>query len=314
MARKCRITPARRPGWRVKDRSLAGLRLVGRRADAEGLGVGTLVAVRTADFDDWMRGVVRRVRRGDGDALELGVSLLVERALPVTLHARRPASGDLAFDVDGVRATDTLGRFAGLYLIPLAPPEARPPLRTLIIPASEHFEGRSLFLATARSSYAVTLRQLVDRDADWCRVAIQVTARSGRRAATGGARGPGSVQPLPRLARGVGHDAAATARATAGRGAAAVLPEAIDQNGRHRELLDQALPLFVAVDPLGEVVVVLAERERLDREDPVARLLGIVEGLPFVVAQLAGHEALAPGGAFGGAARRRAGPKRRASA
>ena len=77
-----------------------------------------------------------------------------------------------------MRATDAIGRFAGLYLIPPAPPEARPPLRTLIIPASEHFEGRSLFLATARSRYVVTLRQLVDRHADWCRVAIQVTARS----------------------------------------------------------------------------------------------------------------------------------------
>jgi hypothetical protein len=165
-------------GWRVTDRSLDGLRLVGHGAAGAGLGVGALVAVRPADADQWMLGVVRRVRKGDSDALELGVSLLAERALPVTLHVRRPASGDLAFDGDGVAATDVIGRFAGLYLIPLAPPEARPSLRTVIIPSSEHFEGRNLFLATARSNYAVTLRHLVDHHTDWSRVAIQVTARS----------------------------------------------------------------------------------------------------------------------------------------
>jgi hypothetical protein len=165
-------------GWRVTDRSLDGLRLVGHGAAGAGLGVGALVAVRPADADQWVLGVVRRVRKSDSDAIELGVALLAERALPVTLHARRPASGDLAFDVDGVAATDVIGRFAGLYLIPPAPPEARPSLRTVIIPSSEHFEGRNLFLATARSNYAVTLRHLVDHHTDWSRVAIQVTARS----------------------------------------------------------------------------------------------------------------------------------------
>ena len=96
------------------------------------------------------------------------------------------------------------------------------------------------------------------------------------------------------------------------RRAAAVLPEAVDQHRRDRQLLDQRLALLVAVDPLGEVVVLVAERERLDREDPVARVLGVVERLPLVVAQLdARHVALAPRGALGrralGCLRRRLG-------
>jgi hypothetical protein len=107
------------------------------------------------------------------------------------------------------------------------------------------------------------------------------------------------VEALTRLARGVGHRRAVAAAARAGP-PAPLLPEAVDQHRGDGQLVDQAVALLAVVDPLGELGVVLAERERLDREDPVARVDGIVERLPLVVAQLdAGHVALAPRGAFG---------------
>ena len=167
------------PGWRIKDRSLGGLRLVGG-STGERPRIGALVAVRSADLDDWLVGVVRRVRKADGGAVELGVALIVERALPVTLRSRRPAQDDLAFDLVGAGAADGAGRFDGLYLIPPAPPDERPALRTVIIPTAEHFEGRNLCLSTPRSNYAVTLRELVDQHGDWSRVTIQVSARAQR--------------------------------------------------------------------------------------------------------------------------------------
>ena len=78
------------------------------------------------------------------------------------------------------------------------------------------------------------------------------------------------VQALPRLARdsGAPRREPRSVRALG----VALLPEAIDQHGRDRQLVDQLRALFVAVDPLGEIVVAIAERERLDREDPVARV------------------------------------------
>ena len=93
------------------------------------------------------------------------------------------------------------------------------------------------------------------------------------------------MQPLARLA-GILRDVPARAGAARFGRAAAFLPEAIDQDGRNGKLLDQARALFTVVDPFGEFRILVAERERLDRKDPVARILRIVERLPFIVAQL----------------------------
>src|SRR5207244_7445483 len=92
-----------------------------------------------------------------------------------------------------------------------------------------------------------------------------------------------SVQPLARFARRVGERAAPAPGATALRGLATREPETEDEDRRDRQLLDQLGALFVAVDPLGEVVGAIAERQRLGREDPGARVLGIAGRLALVV-------------------------------
>lgn len=164
--------------WRVADRSVAGWRLVAPRGVRNGLALGALVAVRPAASGAWMLGVVRRVRKASNETFEAGMSLITERAVPVTLHARRPVDEDMDFEVNGVGTGSMGARFAGLYLMPPAKADRRQTLRTLIIPTSEHFEGRNLFLSTSRSNYAVTLHQVVDQQADWSWVAIRVNGRA----------------------------------------------------------------------------------------------------------------------------------------
>jgi len=168
------------PLWRVADRSAAGWRLVAPEGSGNGLALGALVAVRPAAAGDWMLGVVRRIRKRTDDAFEAGMALITERAVAVTLRARRPVDEDMDFEVDGADAVSMGARFGGLYLMPPSPADAGRALRTLIIPTSEHFEGRSLFLSTSRSNYAVTLRHVVDQQAEWSWVAIRVNGRAPR--------------------------------------------------------------------------------------------------------------------------------------
>ena len=168
------------PLWRVADRSVAGWRLVAPRGGGNGLALGMLVAVRPTAAGDWMLGVVRRIRKRSNDEFEAGMSLITERAVPVTLRARRPVDEDMDFEINGANAVSMGARFGGLYLIPPSPSDTGHALRTLIIPTSEHFEGRSLFLYTSRSNYAVTLRHVVDQHADWSQVAIRVNGRAPR--------------------------------------------------------------------------------------------------------------------------------------
>jgi len=173
------------PGWRVKDRSAGGWRLVSSHQENNGLVLGALVAVRPQSGDDWMLGFVRRVRRSSSDEFEAGMALISGRAMPVTLFARRPAIDEIDFGGNGANFAALGPRFEGLYLMPQAPAPApaRPSARTLIIPTSEHFDGRSLYLTTARSHYAVTLRGVVDQHHDWSWVEIQVSGRAARFAA-----------------------------------------------------------------------------------------------------------------------------------
>ena len=168
------------PVWRVADRSVAGWRLIAPRGFGNSLALGMLVAVRSGAASEWMLGVVRRIRKHADDKFEAGMALITERAVPVTLRARRPVEEDMAFEVDGADTVSMGARFGGLYLMPPSDADAGHSLRTLIIPTSEHFEGRNLFLSTSRSNYAVTLRHVVDQQADWSWVAIRVNGRAPR--------------------------------------------------------------------------------------------------------------------------------------
>lgn len=166
--------------WRVKDRSVAGWRISAPGGVGQSLALGALVAMRPAESGDWMLGVVRRLHKESTSQLEAGMSLIAERVVAVTLHGRRHATEDMGIVVDGIDASTIGARFEGIYLMPPARLDTRLAMRTLVIPASEYFEGRSLILTTARSNYAVTLRSVVDQRADWSWVTIHVSGRGPR--------------------------------------------------------------------------------------------------------------------------------------
>ena len=76
------------PMWQVKDRSVAGLRIAASGGIGQALALGALVAVRQSDLSDWVLGVVRRLNKVSNDEVEAGMSIIADRFVPVTLHAR----------------------------------------------------------------------------------------------------------------------------------------------------------------------------------------------------------------------------------
>ena len=72
-----------------------------RAASARRSTLGALVAVRQSDIADWVLGVVRRLNKVSNDEVEAGVSIIAERVVPVTLHAKRDAKEDMGFVVNG---------------------------------------------------------------------------------------------------------------------------------------------------------------------------------------------------------------------
>ena len=162
------------PGWQVKDRSVAGLRIAASGGIGQSLVLGALVAVRQSDAGDWVLGAVRRLNKVSNDEVEAGVSIIADRIVPITVHAKRAAKDDLGIVVNGVDVSTMGARFEALYLPPPSRPEKPLAVKTLIVPTSEYADGRHIILATGHSIYTIALRHLVEQRAEWSWVAFQI--------------------------------------------------------------------------------------------------------------------------------------------
>lgn len=168
------------PMWEVKDRSVAGLRICAGGGVGQTLMLGALVAVRQSDVSQWLLGVVRRVNKLSQDEVEAGVSLIAERVVAVSLHARREVQQGLGIVVNGFDSSMLGPRFDALYLPPPSRPDKPLVVKTVIVPTPEYSEGRKLMLMTGQSIYTIALRQLVEQRADWSWAAIQIVEKQTR--------------------------------------------------------------------------------------------------------------------------------------
>ena len=168
------------PKWQVRDRSVAGLRICASGGIGQTLMLGALVAVRQADVSHWLLGVVRRLNKLSTEDVEAGVSLIAERAVAVTLYAKRETKQELGIVVNGFDASMLGPRIDALYLPPPSRPDKPLVVKTLVVPTTEYAEGRKVVLMTTRSIYTIVLRQLVEQRADWSWAAIQIVEKQPR--------------------------------------------------------------------------------------------------------------------------------------
>jgi hypothetical protein len=162
------------PAWQVKDRSVAGLRIAASGGIGQSLVLGALVAVRQSDAAGWVLGAVRRLNKVSNDEVEAGVSIIADRIIPVTVHAKRVPKDEPGIVVNGVDVSTMGARFEALYLAPPSRPEKPLTVKTLIVPTSEYADGREVMLTTGHSVYTITLRHLVEQRAEWSWAAFQI--------------------------------------------------------------------------------------------------------------------------------------------
>ena len=166
--------------WKVKDRSIAGLRIAAGGGIGQSLTLGGLVAVHQADLGDWIVGVVRRLNRVSNDESEAGLSIIAERVVPVSLNTRRDNNAAPGMEVNGLDESTMGARFEGLYLPPPSRPDNPLNVKSLIVPTTEYVDGRQIMLTTGRSLYTVALRTLIEQRADWTWCAIQIVEKKPR--------------------------------------------------------------------------------------------------------------------------------------
>ncbi len=168
------IAPLGDQAWEVKDRSVAGLRIAASGGIGQSLVLGALVAVRQSDAVDWVLGAVRRLNKVSNDEVEAGVSIIADRIVPITVHAKRVAKDDLGMVINGIDVSVMGSRFDALYVPPPSRPEKPLTIKTVIVPTSEYANGRNLILTTGHSVYTITLRHLVEQRAEWSWSAFQI--------------------------------------------------------------------------------------------------------------------------------------------
>ena len=168
------IVPISDPAWQIKDRSVAGLRISAAGGIGQSLVLGALVAVRQSDANDWVLGAVRRLNKVSNDEVEAGVSIIADKIVPITVHAKRVTQDDLGMVVNGVDVSVMGTRFDALYLPAPSRPERPLTVKTLIVPTSEYADGRNLILTTGHSVYTIALRHLVEQRAEWSWAAFQI--------------------------------------------------------------------------------------------------------------------------------------------
>jgi hypothetical protein len=168
------------PIWRVRNRSHSGFGITSVGGGSRLLALGTLVAVRPREGGDWSLGVVRRVVRATPDTVDMGLSVIAQHFSALALYAKRQAREEMGFVVDGIDVSTLGARFDGLYLSPRSRPSKSPASNSIVIPASEYAEGRSIVAIAAQVVYTIVLRELIERHGDWCWAAIEIVDRQKR--------------------------------------------------------------------------------------------------------------------------------------
>lgn len=161
-------------GWRMHDSSESGCCLVSNAQESARQRLGGILGIQDEGDDRWKIGIIRRLQKLAGGRIEAGVELI---ALHSFLIEPKPVSArDSGYSVDGIDVSAENGGFDALYLPPSSGGRVEP-LRSMLVPAVEHSEGRRLSLIMGTTSYTVELAAPLERGKDWVWTRFGVISR-----------------------------------------------------------------------------------------------------------------------------------------
>jgi hypothetical protein len=147
--------------WVAEDISATGFRCNLDFAQGAGIMVGSLVGFRPENVQHWGIGVVRRLRRGEQNKLDVGVEILANRMTGVALREEGGAQG----------AAEMLGIWLG------AADPAAPESRVLVKPGAVA-EGRLLRMRAGSKSYMLMPQGVAERGDEFDLMRFQAVERS----------------------------------------------------------------------------------------------------------------------------------------
>lgn len=158
-------------GWRIRDTSESGCRLVSPSREASAQQLGGLIGMQEEGDSRWKIGIIRRLTGASGGQIELGVEFIAQHS--VLISPMPAASRNTGYSVDGIDVSAEGKGFDALYLPPMQS-DCAAPRRSMVVPAVEYGERRRFFLNFGSSACTVEMTAALERIRDWVWTSFEV--------------------------------------------------------------------------------------------------------------------------------------------
>ncbi len=160
-------------GWRIRDSSESGCKLVSASQEGTQQKLGSLLGIQEEGDTRWKIGIVRRLKKFSGGQTELGVEIIAQNTVPI--EPKPVASRDTGYSVDGIDVSVEGKGFDALYLPPMESP-GRPPRRSMIVPTLEYAERRRFLLTVDDNACMIEITAPLERTKDWVWSGFEIVA------------------------------------------------------------------------------------------------------------------------------------------
>ena len=159
--------------WRIVEASPLDCRIQFENESAEQFPVGALISMRKEGAADWQIGVVRRVKRFEGNRIELGVEMIAREVKAIRLW--HDTSNDVVPRPPG-QGPDS-NALVALYL-PSSGAIPPAPARSLILRHSDYKSGQRLLHVAGNTRIPLLTSDAIEIGRGWVWTPFVVPARS----------------------------------------------------------------------------------------------------------------------------------------
>ena len=163
--RRVATLPSSGRPWEIKDISTSGLRLHAPMNVAGELALNMLVAIRRHGEENWVMGVIRRMRRLTTKDAEIGLQLIAHSLASAELTEQK-STRDSSYSINGENPAVRGRQFHGLFLSFRRRPEEAW-VQSLVVPAGEYHPSRHYTLRTGQNARTIRHGRLLEEHTNW---------------------------------------------------------------------------------------------------------------------------------------------------
>lgn len=158
--------------WVMENESEAGYGAHFEEQLDDWIRLGKLVGLKPEKKGHWNLGVIRRLRRTQGNQQYVGIEVIAERPLALFLRAEKAENRPLT--IDGIDPVGTVFPISALFLKGGGQPAQSD---VLLLQSAEFASGRELWFTVKKMVYHIRLKHALERGDDWLRASFDVLAK-----------------------------------------------------------------------------------------------------------------------------------------